>query len=67
MLRTKYSSDQLFMVNCQCDIKQVLDLAAKIGLIVGVIKKEDPMGNVDRWFVDAGGALDDCICFCRAN
>ena len=54
-LRTAYNPDQLHLVSGRCDIKEVLDLAANTGLIVAVIKKEDPMGNTGRWFVDAGG------------
>lgn len=54
LLRSKYSADLLFMVMGRCEIKEPLDLAANSGLIVGVMKKEDPMGNTGRWFVDAG-------------
>lgn len=57
MLRSKYSPDQLYMVTGRCDIKESLDLAANCGLIVSVIKREDPMGNSGRWFVDAGGTF----------
>lgn len=57
LLRSKYSPDQLYMVTGRCDIKESLDLAANSGLIVSVIKREDPMGNSGRWFVDAGGNL----------
>jgi hypothetical protein len=35
-----------------------MDLAANSGLIVSVIKREDPMGNSGRWFVDAGGKIE---------
>lgn len=56
-LRTKYHPDQLYMVSGRCDIKEPLDLAANSGLIVSVIKREDPMGNTARWFVDAGGSF----------
>lgn len=55
VLRNKYHTDSLYMVNARCDIKEPLDLAANSGLIVAVIKREDPMGNTGRWFVDAGG------------
>jgi len=53
-LRSKYSADQLCMVMARCDVKEPLDLSANAGLIVGIMKKEDPMGNTNRWFVDAG-------------
>ena len=43
------------MVMARCDVKEPLDLSANAGLIVGIMKKEDPMGNTNRWFVDAGG------------
>ena len=56
-LRSKYPPDHLFMVKGRCDIKEPLDLAANSGLIVAVIKKEDPMGNTSRWFVDAGRGI----------
>lgn len=55
VLRSKYLQDQLYMVTSRCDVKDPLDMAANSGLIVGVIKREDPMGNTSRWFVDAGG------------
>ena len=32
-----------------------MDLSVKQGIIVGVIKEGDPMGNKDRWFVNDGG------------
>ena len=56
-LRAKYHPDQLYMVTGRCDIKDPLDLAANSGLIVSVIKREDPMGNSARWFVDCGGLI----------
>jgi len=55
LLRSKYHPEQLYMVTNRCEIKDPLDLAANSGLIVSVIKREDPMGNTGRWFVDAGG------------
>lgn len=45
------------MVTGRCDIRESMDLAANSGLIVSVIKREDPMGNTGRWFVDAGGKI----------
>ena len=57
MLRSKYHPEQLYMVMSRCEIKDPLDLSANSGLIVSVIKREDPMGNSGRWFVDAGGKL----------
>ncbi|XP_057381641.1 dynamin-binding protein-like [Daphnia carinata] len=54
LLRSKYQPEQLYMVTGRCDIKESMDLSANSGLIVGVIKREDPMGNTGRWFVDAG-------------
>lgn len=56
MLRSKYKPEQLFRVIGRCDIKDTLDLAASSGLIVAVIKREDPMGNVNRWYCNAGGS-----------
>ena len=57
MLRSKYNADSLYMVTGRCDIKDPLDLAASSGLICAVIKREDPMSNTGRWFVDAGGTI----------
>ncbi|KAI9555344.1 hypothetical protein GHT06_017859 [Daphnia sinensis] len=54
LLRSKYQPEQLYMVTGRCDIKESMDLSANSGLIVSVIKREDPMGNTGRWFVDAG-------------
>ncbi len=57
ILRSKYQPEQLYMVTGRCEIRDPMDLAANSGLIVSVIKREDPMGNTGRWFVDAGGKI----------
>lgn len=57
ILRSKYQPEQLYMVTGRCEIRDPMDLAANSGLIVSVVKREDPMGNTGRWFVDAGGKI----------
>lgn len=57
ILRSKYQPEQLYMVTGRCEIRDPMDLSANSGLIVSVVKREDPMGNTGRWFVDAGGKI----------
>jgi hypothetical protein len=51
ILRSKYQPEQLYMVTGRCEIRDPMDLSANSGLIVSVVKREDPMGNTGRWFM----------------
>ena len=53
-----YPADRLFRVVSDVTVAQPMDLACQGGVVVGVIKEGDPMGNKDRWFVDNGGELN---------
>ncbi|KZC04124.1 PREDICTED: dynamin-binding protein-like [Dufourea novaeangliae] len=55
-LRTKYQSDKLYIVTENVVSTSSLDMAATCGTLVAVIKKQDPMGDTSRWFVDNGVA-----------
>lgn len=55
-LRNKYSSDKLYFVTENIVSTSSLDMGAVRGTLVAVIKKQDPMGDVSRWFVDNGVA-----------
>lgn len=35
-----------------------MELTMNRGDLVAIIKKQDPMGNTDRWFVHNGGNVD---------
>ncbi|CAK9806350.1 Dynamin-binding protein [Anthophora quadrimaculata] len=53
-LRNKYSSDKLYIVTENIVSTSSLDMGAAHGTLVAVIKKQDPMGDTSRWFVDNG-------------
>ncbi|XP_076245277.1 rho guanine nucleotide exchange factor 37 isoform X2 [Calliopsis andreniformis] len=53
-LRKKYSSDKLYVVTENIVSTSSLDMGAVYGTLVAVIKKQDPMGDATRWFVDNG-------------
>ncbi|XP_017788298.1 PREDICTED: LOW QUALITY PROTEIN: dynamin-binding protein-like [Habropoda laboriosa] len=55
-LRNKYSSDKLYVVTENVVSTTFLDMGAAHGTLVAVIKKQDPMGDTSRWFVDNGVA-----------
>ncbi|XP_060822465.1 dynamin-binding protein-like isoform X1 [Bombus pascuorum] len=55
-LRKKYSSDKLYVVTENVISTSSLDMGAAYGTLVAVIKKQDPMGDATRWFVDNGVA-----------
>ncbi|XP_033338470.2 rho guanine nucleotide exchange factor 38 isoform X1 [Megalopta genalis] len=56
VLRNKYSSDKLYVVTDNVVSTSSLDMGAACGTLVAVIKKQDPMGDASRWFVDNGVA-----------
>ncbi|XP_076280533.1 rho guanine nucleotide exchange factor 38 [Lasioglossum baleicum] len=53
-LRNKYSSDKLYVITENIVSTSSLDMGAARGTLVAVIKKQDPMGDTSRWFVDNG-------------
>ncbi|XP_046745325.1 dynamin-binding protein-like [Diprion similis] len=54
LLRSKYPTDRLYVVKENVVSTSSLDMGAKRGTIVAVIKNQDPMGDSTRWFVDNG-------------
>ncbi|XP_017878070.1 dynamin-binding protein-like [Ceratina calcarata] len=54
LLRNKYSADKLYIVTENVASTSSLDMGVARGTLVAVIKKQDPMGNASRWFVDNG-------------
>ncbi|KAK2582160.1 hypothetical protein KPH14_004519 [Odynerus spinipes] len=54
LLRKKYSRDKLYVVTENVTSTSSLDMGASKGTLVAVIKKQDPMGDTTRWFVDNG-------------
>ncbi|XP_031837461.1 rho guanine nucleotide exchange factor 38 isoform X2 [Nomia melanderi] len=55
-LRNKYPNDKLYVVTENIVSTSSLDMGAARGTLVAVIKKQDPMGDTSRWFVDNGVA-----------
>jgi len=53
-LREKYTADKLYVVVEDISSTSTLEVDATRGTLVGVIKKQDPMGNPARWYVDTG-------------
>ncbi|XP_015111291.1 dynamin-binding protein [Diachasma alloeum] len=54
MLMNKYLRSNLFVVREKVVSTSSLDLGAARGTVVAVIKRQDPMGDATRWFVDNG-------------
>lgn len=54
LLREKYSLDKLYVVVEDIASTSALDVAATKGTLIAVIKKQDPMGDTARWYVDTG-------------
>lgn len=54
LLREKYTLDKLHVVIEDIASSSTLDISAARGTLIAVIKKQDPMGNATRWFVDTG-------------
>ncbi|XP_023212162.1 dynamin-binding protein-like, partial [Centruroides sculpturatus] len=53
-LKSHYSSNSLYIVRDSYVATDILDLSVQKDDIVRIIKKQDPMGNSRRWFVDNG-------------
>lgn len=54
LLREKYTVDKLYVVIEDIASSSTLDISAARGTLIAVIKKQDPMGNTARWYVDTG-------------
>lgn len=54
LLREKYAVDKLYIVIEDVASTSTLDVGAVRGTLVAVIKKQDPMGDPARWYVDTG-------------
>lgn len=54
LLREKYTADKLYVVVEDVASTSTLEVDAARGMLIGVIKKQDPMGNPARWYVDTG-------------
>lgn len=53
-LKSHYPQNSLYIVTETYVAKDILDLSLQKDDIVRIIKKQDPMGNSHRWFVDNG-------------
>lgn len=54
-LLARYPPDKLFQAERNFNAAQELDVSMLEGDLVGVIKKQDPMGSQNRWLIDNGG------------
>ncbi|EFN85007.1 Dynamin-binding protein [Harpegnathos saltator] len=54
LLKEKYTADKLYTVVDDVASTSALDVAAARGTLIAVIKKQDPMGDSSRWYVDTG-------------
>ncbi|KMQ96659.1 dynamin-binding protein [Lasius niger] len=54
LLREKYTVDKLYVMIEDVVSGSTLDVSAARGTLIAVIKKQDPMGNAARWYVDTG-------------
>ncbi|XP_014482801.1 PREDICTED: dynamin-binding protein-like [Dinoponera quadriceps] len=53
-LREKYAADKLYIVVEDVASTSALDVGAARGTLVAAIKKQDPMGDPAKWYVDTG-------------
>ena len=56
-LLKKYRPENLFIATRDIPAHNVADLACRSNDILGVIKRQNPMGEANVWFVDNGGEL----------
>ena len=54
-VRQRYLQDKLYITTDDYSGGLMMDLPLARGVMVGVIKEGDPMGNKDRWYIDNGG------------
>ena len=57
-LQNRYARDMLYSTTQPYRATEDLELSIDKGLVVGVIKKHDPLGSARRWFVDDGSKYD---------
>ncbi|XP_070565083.1 rho guanine nucleotide exchange factor 38-like isoform X2 [Ptychodera flava] len=53
---SRYLTDQLYRVTLDYTARDSMDISVKKGDLVGVIKRQDPMGGNDKWYVDNGAS-----------
>ena len=55
VLQKRYKSDDLFVATTGYKSDDKMSLSCSAGDLVGVIKRQDPLGSASRWFCDDGG------------
>ena len=53
-LRSTYAAGKLYKVTKAHVAADLMDISLTEGMLVGVVKELDPMGNKERWFLDDG-------------
>lgn len=54
LLKEKYTVEKLYIVINDVVSTSELDVSAAKGTLIAVIKRQDPMGDTSRWYVDTG-------------
>ncbi|CAG5133338.1 unnamed protein product [Candidula unifasciata] len=54
LLQKQYPASKLYVVTSAYTATDAMDISLTEGVLVGVIKELDPMGQKDRWFIDDG-------------
>ncbi|XP_077978836.1 uncharacterized protein LOC144434256 [Glandiceps talaboti] len=56
-LLSRYPTDALYRVTQDYTAKDSMDISIKKSDVVGILKKQDPMGGNEKWYVDNGGKI----------
>ncbi len=52
---SRYPTTRMYQVTVDFKASGPMDISAKKGDVVGIIKEQDPSGGSDKWYVDNGG------------
>nr|CAD7396633.1 unnamed protein product [Timema cristinae] len=63
-LHSRYTSDILYRIKYDYNSKNQLEVSVKSGDLIAVIKKQNPMGDPNVWFVDNGETQGFLPIFC---
>ena len=52
---SRYPTNRMYQVTTDFKATAPMDISAKKGDVVGIIKEHDPSGGDNKWYVDNGG------------
>ena len=52
---SRYPTNRMYQVTTDFKATAPMDISAKKGDVVGIIKEHDPSGGENKWYVDNGG------------